>query len=172
MKLLVVSDVHGRHDRLERVMQMHRDSDALIFLGDGLRDLEQADAYSYPFTVFAVRGNCDGFSLFTSPEAAPTEICVTLGGVKIFALHGHTRSVKSGLGEAMIAANEREARLMLYGHTHREDWSYYPEGRELPNGDCLTAPLHVFNPGSLGQDGSFGVIDIVESGIMASCGRI
>ena len=38
MKLLIVSDVHGRHDRLRAVMDMHKNSDALIFLGDGLRD--------------------------------------------------------------------------------------------------------------------------------------
>ena len=37
MKLLVVSDVHGDLDALERAVDAEADADAVIFLGDGLR---------------------------------------------------------------------------------------------------------------------------------------
>ena len=82
MKLLVVSDTHGRYDRLVRVMQMHRDADALIFLGDGLRDLVRADAYSYPFSVFAVRGNCDGMA-FDLGRDIPLEMTLCFEGYRL-----------------------------------------------------------------------------------------
>ena len=39
-KLIVVSDSHGNRDGLRAVLNAHRDADALIFLGDGLNDLE------------------------------------------------------------------------------------------------------------------------------------
>ena len=40
MKLLVVSDVHGDLDALERAVDAEADTDAVIFLGDGLREAE------------------------------------------------------------------------------------------------------------------------------------
>ena len=40
MKLLVVSDVHGDLDALERAVDAEADADAVIFLGDGLREAE------------------------------------------------------------------------------------------------------------------------------------
>ena len=41
MKLLVVSDVHGDLDALERAVDAEADTDAVIFLGDGLREAEK-----------------------------------------------------------------------------------------------------------------------------------
>ncbi len=43
-KLLVLSDSHGGRTAIERVLmkESRKNIDALIFLGDGLRDLEEA----------------------------------------------------------------------------------------------------------------------------------
>ena len=42
-KLLVLSDSHGGRAAIERVLlKENANIDALVFLGDGLRDLEQA----------------------------------------------------------------------------------------------------------------------------------
>ena len=42
-KLLVLSDSHGGRDAIERILKAEsKNIDALIFLGDGLRDLELA----------------------------------------------------------------------------------------------------------------------------------
>ncbi len=171
MKLLVVSDIHGRYDRLIRVIQMHRDADALVFLGDGLRDLERADVDSYGFTVFAVKGNCDGTS-FLHPEAdPPAELCFTLGGFRFFALHGHTKGVKSGTNMAIYAAMEREADVLLYGHTHIPEEKYLRA--EIVG---YSKPLRIFNPGSLGnsQDGRghFGLIQVSGENLLMSHGSI
>ena len=44
-----------------------------------------------------------------------------MGGVRFFACHGHTRYVKYGLERLWFAAREREAQVVLYGHTHAAD---------------------------------------------------
>lgn len=170
MKLIVVSDIHGRHDRLSALLDMHKDADVLIFLGDGLRDLESADAYDRGMSVLAVRGNCDGISFLGND--APEEHTQTLGGYRIFMLHGHTRGIKSGLERALLAAAERDADILLYGHTH------IPEERYIPEGEVCTPvkPLRVFNPGSLGASadgrGRFGLIQIRGKDILMSHGVI
>jgi len=43
---------------------------------------------------------------------------VEIGGVRIFALHGHTRNVKRSPMAAMYAAKEYGAQVLLFGHTH------------------------------------------------------
>ncbi len=44
-KLLVLSDSHGARDAIKRILKRAENVDALFFLGDGLRDLEQALAF-------------------------------------------------------------------------------------------------------------------------------
>ena len=64
-KLLVLSDSHGGRAAIERVlMKREQKLDALIFLGDGLRDLELAltlypklRAYSVAATAITVHWN-------------------------------------------------------------------------------------------------------------------
>lgn len=176
MKFIIVSDIHGRYERLSAVMEMHRNADALIFLGDGLYDLARADAYGYPFTVYSVRGNCDSFSLFyTVSGNAPTELLLRLGGRAIFATHGHGYSVKSGTDGAIAAAHQRGADILLYGHTHVPEERYLPSGSEI--GSCvLQRPMWIFNPGSLGasRDGGahFGILQISGSNILLSHGEL
>ena len=169
MKLLVVSDIHGRSDRLTDLLEMHSDADALIFLGDGLRDLSRAGVWDYPMTAISVRGNCDIIPL-TETTVTPYEHTQTIEGYKFFMLHGHTRSVKSGLNNAIYAAAERNADVLLFGHTHE------PLDKYIPAGETLNKPLWVFNPGSLGEShdgwGHFGLIQIKGGHILTSHGKI
>jgi len=118
-RLIVISDSHGDADGLKAAVEQARSSgkvDAVVFLGDGMRDYEsvlpslQADRIA----CYAVRGNNDWSS------QAESEITFTLNGVRIFACHGHTRQVKYSTDRLWYAAQEREARVVLYGHTHRE----------------------------------------------------
>ena len=172
MKIIVVSDIHGRYERLIELMDMHKDADALIFLGDGLADLTRADAYSYPFTVFAVRGNCD-VQLFPWRDDVPVEMTLNFEGFKFLILHGHSRSVKSGLDDALLASKAKGANVLLYGHTHVPQEKYLPEGTKINNWISI-GPLHILNPGSLGDssDGKahFGLIEIRNGQILTSLG--
>lgn len=171
MRLLIVSDSHGRYERLSELLDRQRGVDALIFLGDGLADLERADAYSRGFSVFAVKGNCDSFSLRLR-ESAPEESVINLDGYRFLLMHGHTRGVKYGLTNAIYAAREREADILLFGHTHECVEKYIPDGEEY----SLDKPLRIFNPGSLGASGDgygyFGLIEIRKNGILMSHGKI
>lgn len=170
MRLLVVSDSHGRYERLSSLLDMQKGIDALIFLGDGLADLERADAYSRGISVFAVKGNCDFFSTLAR-ECVPEETALCFEGYRLFLMHGHTRGVKYGLDNAIYAASEREADILLFGHTHEPLEKYLPQGEEY----SLPKPMYLFNPGSLGASGDgyghFGLVEIRKNGVLLSHGR-
>lgn len=164
MTLLIVSDTHGRYERLERLFELHKNADALIFLGDGLSDIERAGVRSYPFTVFSVKGNCDGSGGFLSALRAKEELSFNLDGVSFFALHGHTRGVKSSMLNAICAAREADADVLLFGHTH-EPMLKYLDAEEY----SLKKPLYLFNPGSLSSY-SYGLCELRGGQILLSHG--
>ena len=85
-----------------------------FFLGDGERDLAQVQARYPALPFYAVRGNCDWRS------AQSASIVCTVGGVCIFATHGHLYDVKHepDLDSLLRAAEEASASLALFGHTH------------------------------------------------------
>ncbi len=175
MKLLVLSDSHGRVDRLRAVTERHRDADGLLFLGDGLRDLDRLSELPPNLTPIAVRGNCDGFSVFASDGHVPTERMVGFDRFLIFMLHGHTGGVKHGIETAAEAAAGRGADLLLYGHTHVAHEAYWPAGERV-GGITLQKPLWILNPGSLGEprDGapSYGLITMQGGQLLLSHGRL
>lgn len=147
-RVLVVSDVHGRLPALRWVLK-NETADAMFFLGDGLFDLDGAvnllrDPLPYP--VYRVCGNCDvGFQ-------DPAEGLVPIGGVLFFYTHGHRYYVKSGYSELADAARSRGADVALFGHTHRRTLVY----------DGIPDMPTLFNPGSLRDQGIYGVITIQD----------
>ena len=57
-KLLVLSDSHGGRAAIERILHKEQANvDAVIFLGDGLRDLEQALTLYPKLRVYSVAGS-------------------------------------------------------------------------------------------------------------------
>ena len=149
MRILVISDSHGRTSAIERAIEAQPTAKHVFFLGDCVRDIEDYQ-YVYPDRTFhVVSGNCDYASMVKSVDA------VTLEGVRILFTHGHPFSVKSGMARIRDAAAENGAQLVLFGHTHL---SY----TEYSNG------IHFVKPGSLSHgDGGAGyaVVDIEKSGI-------
>ena len=164
MTLLIVSDSHGRVDRLRSLFELHKNVDALIFLGDGLTDLDRAGVSDYRFTVFAVRGNCDGRTGSLTVLRAKDEMTFNFDGVSFFALHGHTRGVKGTLVNALYAAEANNADVLLYGHTHEPLSTYLPTGEYN-----LNKPMHIFNPGSLAEY-SYGLCEIRNGQVLFSHG--
>ena len=65
-----------------------------------------------------MRGNGD----FGSDQ--PLEELITLEGVRILLLHGHTHAVKYGIDRLLYYAQEKEVQAVLYGHTHAADIAY------------------------------------------------
>ena len=126
IRALILSDIHGETTTLrwllEEVWKQVGPIDAYIFLGDGVRDFDNAEAFirnrDEHATMYAVRGNCD------FAAAHPDRLVIHLGGLKIYLTHGHIHRVKSGLDHLLSAAREAGADVALYGHTHRANVEY------------------------------------------------
>ncbi len=150
MKLLITSDSHGDTRALERCLTRNPDAAAVIFLGDGLRDLErlELDGPNPRGTrVYSVRGNSDPTTFVALEGFAP------FGGLNIFYTHGHMYNVKHSLDGLARTAAARGADIALFGHTHK------PALTRM-NG------VYLFNPGSISRAegrGGYGILSI-ESG--------
>lgn len=108
MRILVVSDSHGKKDRVEDVLK-REPYDYFIFLGDGLNDIESV--INDPRTV-AVRGNCDFFSTVDNTKI------VEMAGLRFLITHGNQFYVKNTLYPLIVEAQVYKADVALYGHTH------------------------------------------------------
>ncbi len=118
-RLIAVSDSHGLASSLREAATLAMEKgriDVFVFLGDGEHDFEKVrplllDHNPYIY-ISAVRGNND----YGSPLPDLDEFF--LGSRKCIATHGHLYRVKYGLERLCYAAQEREATLALFGHTH------------------------------------------------------
>ncbi len=151
MRILIMSDSHGRVSEIEKAIEAHPEAKEVFFLGDCTRDIEDMP-FIYPDRNFhIVCGNCDFSSM--QPSYAET----VLEGKRIFYTHGHLHSVKSGLTRLIEKAKSVNADLVLYGHTHVSKTEYV-DG------------IYFVNPGSLSRaaEGNTGyaLVDITRSGIM------
>lgn len=161
MEILIVSDSHGRKENITRLLARHPLAKYLLFLGDGIKDIEGVEKEFPHLIVCAVRGNCDFFS------DAPEERCFMLEGVRILMMHGHTYGIKGGVGAALSYAKKKEADILLFGHTH------------MPREECVDVGdryITLFNPGSLAErtkEGfSFGILEIRQGKYLLSHGTL
>lgn len=154
MKLLVISDTHGHIERAVHLLPLFADADAIIHLGDYLRDALQIQTLT-DVKVIAVGGNCDGV---TSKTEAMATIDSPYGPILI--THGHLHDAKSGIDKLLYQAAECEAKAVLFGHTHNPFYGVFDD-------------VALVNPGSLSlsgeqNQGTYAVLNIDESGIRCS----
>ena len=140
--IAVVSDSHGNFDALRQVVELHPEVDALLFLGDGMRDFEDLQALYPTIPMMGVPGNCDYDCMENHTKVY---FC---GGKKLLLTHGHFYNVKMGTEYLLATARAASAAAVLYGHTH---WSVAV--RE-PDG------LWRINPGSIGYSRRYALITI------------
>ena len=110
MKVLIVSDTHGRHTGLDRVLEKEGKIDLFIHLGD----IEGGESYINSVVEcekHMVRGNNDFFS------DLPREEEIDIGGYKAFITHGHPYYVSL---DSEYIREEGAARKVRY----RDVWSY------------------------------------------------
>ena len=148
MRVLIVSDTHGKHKGIEQAIAMERPLDLLIHLGDGL-GYEGYFAELAGCPVEIVAGNSDFFS------PLPREKVLNLCGRNIFLTHGHMYYVDYDIDRLVQAAHAQGCTMAMYGHTHRP---LIEIGRKMT----------VLNPGSLthprqpGKKPSYIVMDLRE----------
>ncbi len=165
MKCLCFSDSHGDTYNIRRALNMHPDAEVIFFLGDGLSDLETFIT-DRSRAFLAVRGNWDTSAILGDSFVKNVDE-ITLLGHRIVFTHGNLYGVKSNLYGLIQLAEEKNADLVLFGHTHLPLEKYMPE---------VNRGVYFFNPGSIGGHrpigASYGVINITEEGILLSHGRI
>lgn len=129
MKILVISDSHGKNGRMELAVEQESPLDRIIHLGDleGGEDLLEAIA---PCPVEIICGNNDFFSPY------PREKVIEIAGIRIFMCHGHAYGVSMGTERLEEAARRNGCTVAMYGHTH------CPVIRQ-------SGKLTVINPGSI-----------------------
>ncbi len=169
MNILVFSDSHGKGENIgEALSRQLRRPDAIVFLGDGLRDIAYFEAVDIP--VYSVRGNCDAWGM--SNADVPDEQLLILGNKRILITHGHDFHVKSLISPLIVRANELGADIVLFGHTHQAFEKLIDVENEY--GIRLSKPMLLFNPGSIGSyPYSFGCLELTEKGqALASHGTL
>ena len=159
MNFLIVSDTHGADHLLRGLLDANREASGVLFLGDGLNEVEElAHLGGYP-PIYAVRGNCDTeFSPFLRKREE--ELILSFLGHRLLLLHGHTASVKFSTAGLRARAAAYGADIVLFGHTHDPEEIYLPKEEG--------GPLWLFNPGSVGHPydspPSFGRLSVSDCG--------
>lgn len=160
-RILVISDSHGECELVERVIaDFGGDCDALVFCGDGMADIvacvEEASRNEklrevMPPVVVCARGNGDPESFSLDLESVEDEkghplptatrlevasmVSFRLAGRTVMVSHGHRHMVDFGTDMLHSAAENLNADLAFFGHTHR------PHREE-------TGAILILNPGS------------------------
>lgn len=112
MKILIISDTHGKHGNLSRVLEQESPIDLLIHLGDA-EGYEEYIAKQAGCPLEIVAGNNDFFS------DLPREKELEIGKYKVLITHGHYYYVNTGIEEIVRMAQGRDFDIVMYGHTHR-----------------------------------------------------
>lgn len=145
MKILVFSDSHGASSKIVKAIEAHKGiADLVIFLGDGLRDIETVKEKFPSLTFFCVKGNCDFCA------EAPKQSVLDLNGIRVLICHGDRYNVKYTKDTILYAGAELEVDAILFGHTHMplEACEYVGERR-----------IQLFNPGSIATTDTYGVLN-------------
>lgn len=108
-KILIVSDSHGQRSELEELKNRHgQEVKLMIHCGDS--ELSEQDIELQGYSV--VKGNCDFYGDFSN------EIIEEVNGFRFFVTHGHLHSVKSSLLNLLYRAEEENAQIVCFGHSH------------------------------------------------------
>lgn len=152
-KILLISDTHGFHENLEKVVDLEAPYDYVLHMGDAESwDPVIEDILGMPFEVVA--GNCDWAS------DKPSEKMIEIEGIRIFMTHGHEYYVNTGMGVFNDYAVACGCQVALFGHTHRP----YLQQKD---GVWIANPGSISRPRQSDKRPSYGVLTIDEQGILS-----
>ncbi len=129
MKIGIMSDTHGSLDAVAQAVSLAGPVDMWLHAGDLIADAEHL-AIIAGVPVYSVAGNCDWPNM-----TVPEERLIEAEGHRILLTHGHNYGVRYDIEVLVEAAEDKEADIAVYGHTHIADIS--------PGDD-----VYVVNPGS------------------------
>ena len=129
MKIGIMGDTHGNLTALGKVVELAGQVNAWIHTGDYSQDAKTLETIT-GLPVYAVCGNCDMYE-----GRGPVESIVNLAGHKIWITHGNRYLHGYNPGIFAELADEKQADIVVFGHTHVPMAQWY--GTKL-----------VINPGS------------------------
>lgn len=146
MKILVISDTHGRLDNAKMTIErlVPNNLDVVLHCGDHIHDIVDLEKAYRSVKFYAVAGNCDFFFGKKEKNGEIRDRLVTLDGVPIYMTHGHRHDVKWGTVERLVDdALAHDAKIAIFGHTHeayleKHDgvWVLNPGSLTLPRDSC------------------------------------
>ncbi|MDH6363031.1 putative phosphoesterase [Enterococcus sp. PF1-24] len=146
MKYLVVSDNHGNRPILVDIQTTYQGKiDYFFHCGDS--ELSPQDELWQTFKV--VRGNCD-----YDPQY-PESLTIETGEDCVFITHGHLVNVGFGLNRLELKAEEAQATIALFGHTHQI-------GCEMHNQTLFLNPGSVSQPRGKIMIPAYAIIDATD----------
>lgn len=146
MKVILMSDSHGRNSRIDEILELHPDADAYFHCGD-----IECDEFYYP-NIRTVCGNNDYYDCY------PEKMVFQLGNHRILMMHSHRCYYSKRFEHMAQLAKEAGCDTVFYGHTHVAS-------------DKVVNGVRLINPGSLyySRDGrpiSYCVITIEDEMIV------
>lgn len=124
MKIILMSDSHGRNHLIDEIMEKHKDADAFLHCGD-----IECDEYVYP-NMRIVRGNNDYYADF------PEKMKIRMGPFRVLMLHSHLCYARDRLTYLSKMAKKEGCDTVFFGHTHVAC-------------DKVVNGIRLINPGSL-----------------------
>lgn len=149
MKLLLLSDTHGKLDKAIQVYENLKDINMILHCGD-MRDDAETLMAELDVPVAYVAGNCD-----STDHPAITFVNTPAG--KILLTHGHRENVGYDISRLLYLTESEDCICGCFGHTHVPFYEDY-DGIQLVNPGSLTRPRD-------GSNGSFAILDCTSEGI-------
>jgi len=151
MKILIVSDTHGNHRNLDKVLEKEEGIDMFLHMGD----VEEDDIYIEAVIecpVHMVAGNNDFYSSGLSREEE-----LQIGKYRVLMTHGHTYYVSMSTKRLKQMAKENGYDIVMYGHTHRPDI-------DMEDGIIAINPGSLSYPRQEGRKPTYIIMWLDESG--------
>lgn len=149
MKILVVSDCHGRSQNFKDAIAIEK-PDRIYHLGDS-QGVEDSLWMATDVPVEWVAGNNDWGSNM------PSEVVLELGNHVLLLTHGHYYHVLSGVSMLAKAAKDKGCDVALYGHTHVPGIDNYA-------GIICANPGSITQPRQASREHTYMIITVDEAG--------
>ena len=135
MAILVISDSHGKLERIiEAIETNKKDVERVFFLGDGIDDIKLAEGMYKDIKFDYVQGNND--FCYT----VPLEKEVLVNNKKILLTHGHLHTGTIGAKKLLERCKEQGIDAVFAGHTHTKREEYI-DGVLFLNPGSITRPF-------------------------------
>ena len=149
----MISDTHSNTAEALRVIEGNGNFQMFFHLGDTYQDAVAIGGLS-GLPMRGVSGNMD--PVRNGPEMEIFDV----SGYRILLTHGDRFGVNRGFLGLGLVAQETNAQIVCFGHTHR------------PCNESLNG-RYFLNPGSLrGQEGTYGVLELSEGYVRFEIRRI